>query len=288
MDELGARLKSDPQSQAGRLLAEASTLVDWTPAERQRFIARLRSADRRGRPRLSLLAWSAAAFAAGLLIAVLVPFPRGSPDGWKRVEGLEVGDIEVDPFSVVRIPSEATQPNMERQVYLDSGRLRARVDPQPPSRPFAVITPQLRVIVVGTRFSVSVEPDSTEVAVEEGIVRVEGRSGRSLLLRAGERAESDDARLKCQDKPSAPMVSRANPPSAEPAPAKETVPVAGARQPFESCLAAEGSARRRCLLTHVSDDGLSGQNSTYLLGQLEAEAGDREKAIEYWSMYLRR
>jgi TolA-binding protein len=38
----------------------------------------------------------------------------------------------------------------------------------------------------------------------------------------------------------------------------------------------------------VSDDGLSGQNSTYLLGQLEAEAGDREKAIEYWSMYLRR
>lgn len=288
MDELRKRLKSDPHSQAGRLLAEASRVVEWSPTERQRFISGLSSAARGGRPRPSLVAWSVGAFATGLLIALLLPFTKSAPEGWQRVEGLAVGEVEVDPFAAVRVPPNAAQPFGERQMFLDSGQLRARVDPQPANRPFVVITPQLRVIVVGTRFFVGVEPASSEVAVEEGIVRVEARSGRSLLLKAGERATSDDARLMSQDDSIAPIASSANSATQAPARTQITGPVAEAIQPFESCLAAEGSARRRCLMAHVGDDGLSGQNAMYLLGQLEAQAGNHEKAIEYWSMYTRR
>ena len=45
-----ARLKSDPHSQSGRLLAEASRVVEWSPTERQRFLSSLSSAARGGQP----------------------------------------------------------------------------------------------------------------------------------------------------------------------------------------------------------------------------------------------
>ncbi len=74
---------------------------------------------------------------------------------------------------------------------LDRGHLDSHVTKRAPGQTFEVVTPEATVAVVGTRFSVDrVVVDgvaTTQVAVEEGVVRVTPVHGAPVMLHAGER-----------------------------------------------------------------------------------------------------
>jgi len=74
------------------------------------------------------------------------------------------------------------------RLILQRGSLEATVSPRSPEHPFEVLTPQARIVVVGTRFSVAVTPGAeTIVRTLEGLVRVERSDGALLeLVAAGQ------------------------------------------------------------------------------------------------------
>jgi hypothetical protein len=59
-----------------------------------------------------------------------------------------------------------------KRLRLDAGALSADVAKQTPGAPLVITTPQVDVVVLGTRFSVSCGAESTRVEVREGRVRV--------------------------------------------------------------------------------------------------------------------
>lgn len=75
---------------------------------------------------------------------------------------------------------------------LDAGSLEVNAAPHPPEAPLTIVTPQGRVEVVGTRFSVATRSGATTLLVSAGTVAFSGAavSGVSgvLSVRAGERA----------------------------------------------------------------------------------------------------
>jgi hypothetical protein len=148
------------------------------------------------------------------------------------------------------------------RIRLERGRMLAHVAPRAPDEPFAIATPHLDVVVVGTRFSVTVEGAVTTVAVEHGRVRVE-RAGHSVLLDAGQTLRSDDPRL---------------------APAPTLAP------PSEPACSTSGdqSQRRECLARAARGDGLRAQNALLALGLLERQLGDHAAALGRFREHERR
>lgn len=72
------------------------------------------------------------------------------------------------------------------RLRLDRGQLGLSVEPQ--ARPFTLVTPHARVMVLGTRFSVEVGEGSTRVMVSEGRVRFIGNDGAEHIVTPGETA----------------------------------------------------------------------------------------------------
>jgi hypothetical protein len=123
-----------------------------------------------------------------------------------------------------------------------------------------VVTPELSVAVVGTRFSVSTSQGISEVAVEEGKVRVE-KDQRIVFLTAGESIQSDDPRL--------------------------TDAQAGLAFPCQG--EPHVAARRACLVQESRGHGIAAENALLALGLLERnEGGNRRRALASFREYQRR
>lgn len=166
------------------------------------------------------------------------------------------GELELRADAQLTLPPrvDANQRGTYR-VRLEHGQLAAAVGPRGADEPLAVETPQLAVIVVGTRFSVEVSDDLTSVAVTEGRVRVE-RGARAVFLSAGEAIRSDDPRLA----------------DAAPAPCPGSL-----------------DDRRACLRRRADGQGLPAENALLALGLLERGPGaDRERALALFREYQRR
>ncbi len=86
-------------------------------------------------------------------------------------------------------PTTATLPIEQERLVLEHGAVVAQVAHQPTGRRFAIATPQAHVTVIGTRFTVRVSVDRTEVDVEHGRVSLATPSGeKPVEIGAGERA----------------------------------------------------------------------------------------------------
>lgn len=94
------------------------------------------------------------------------------------------GMVALRPSAQVRLQADASSP---QGVHLDlrNGVIACDLPHQP--RGFTVRTAHTRVAVVGTRFRVEVDPDASEVQVDDGRVRVATTTGEALLS-AGEHA----------------------------------------------------------------------------------------------------
>ncbi len=90
---------------------------------------------------------------------------------------------------------------------LESGTVACRVDKRNGRGDFIVEAGHFAVRVVGTRFAVSRNRGDFEVLVQEGAVRVESRSGKSWMLRAGD--------ALAQKKGGTPLVMKAPPTALE-------------------------------------------------------------------------
>jgi hypothetical protein len=170
------------------------------------------------------------------------------------------GELEIAATASVVLPSAAELgAHHPLRIRVELGRVLARVGPRAADEPFTIATPHLDVVVVGTRFSVAVDPAVTTVAVEHGRVRVE-KAGHSLLLDAGQTLRSDDARLMAAPSATSPS---------EPA-----------------CAAADDPpGRRECLARAAAGNGLSAQNALLSLGLLERELGNRSAALARFREY---
>jgi hypothetical protein len=171
------------------------------------------------------------------------------------------GDLRLWPNARVTLPPGAdANHHGAYRVLLEDGRLAATVGPRGPDEPLTVVTPELSVAVVGTRFSVSTSQGISEVAVEEGKVRVE-KGQRLVFLTAGDSIRSDDPRLTdahaglafpCQDEP-------------------------------------DVAARRACLVQESQGPGIAAENALLALGLLERdEGGNRRAALASLREYQRR
>jgi len=146
------------------------------------------------------------------------------------------------------------------RVLLEGGRLAATVGPRGADEPLTVVTPELSVAVVGTRFSVSTSQGISEVVVEEGKVRVE-RGQRRVFLTTGDSIRSDDPRLMD----------------------------AQAVLPFPCQGEPSVAARRACLMQKSRSSGIAAENALLALGLLERnEGGNRPRALASFREYQRR
>lgn len=75
------------------------------------------------------------------------------------------------------LPAQASTPHW----HLAQGRVRCQVAAQESASPFQLATPHGAVTVLGTRFTVTVEQDSSLVAVQEGRVRLSDTAGDRIL-----------------------------------------------------------------------------------------------------------
>jgi hypothetical protein len=151
------------------------------------------------------------------------------------------------------------------RVALQRGTLRASVAARAAHEPLSIVTPQLLVTVVGTRFSVQVDADLTTVSVEHGLVRVE-RAGNSVLVAGGESVRSDDVRFL---RPARPQPRRSGP---------------------EHCsVPAKHPADRACLARQAQGRGLAAENALLALALLERDLlDDSSAALARLRQYERR
>lgn len=89
--------------------------------------------------------------------------------------------LEVAPHSALWVNA-----GQEVTVMLEKGEVECTVPPRPNDQPFVVQAGDVRVEVVGTRFSVGYEEGSVSVEVSEGVVQV-FHDGEQARVEAGER-----------------------------------------------------------------------------------------------------
>lgn len=90
--------------------------------------------------------------------------------------------LELEPRTEARLWDE----DGAKRIQLNAGSITADVAPQPSGRPLVLITPHLRVEVVGTRFSLEVDEQGTRIEMEHGRVKLRRpEDGKSVELTAG-------------------------------------------------------------------------------------------------------
>lgn len=155
--------------------------------------------------------------------------------------------------------------NQAGKVELTAGSVRCEVPKLPPGREFQVVTPEARVVVIGTVFAVSVRSiegrSETTVAVEKGTVAVHHRTGKTLV-HAHESWSSADVQA---------------PPEPQPEPVTSARPKAGRAAPGAE-KAPEGTP-----------SGTLAEETRLLRTALRAErAGERERAQQLFGELLQR
>ncbi len=97
------------------------------------------------------------------------------PDGYAKLQSEDGSTVEVFPSA--RVTFRADYPSWSDYVQVFMGRIRVMIDHHLGANPHRVSTPTAVISVRGTIFDVTNldQEDTTEVAVEEGEVRVDHR-----------------------------------------------------------------------------------------------------------------
>lgn len=173
---------------------------------------------------------------------------------------------------------------------------RGRVDIEVPKRPdpiaFSVETPDARVVVHGTRFSVEVDPlkknGATRVAVSRGIVSVHAR-GQEFRLGAGQswpdpEAPAASSPLERAAGEPGPEATRAADLAAEPK-HEEPAPKASPARPRAKARAAKAV---RAAAAKLSAARLAEENALFAAAMGKKKAGDANAALQDLERFLQR
>ncbi len=171
---------SDPRW--SRIERDVFAKLDETPLPQP--VLRLGGERRRG------LAWTLVFAAAAFAVALFHPWTGARSNERLRLETTDsasqftVGEssLTVAPLSLVMVGGDDEH---GINVVLDRGRVTCEVAPRNGRPPFVVDAGDVRVRVVGTRFTVARDPTGTWVDVERGVVEVMSR-GVVTMVREGQ------------------------------------------------------------------------------------------------------
>lgn len=109
---------------------------------------------------------------------------------WRNLRLDDGSLLALNTDTAVDIRFDATQ----RRIVLRRGEiyLQSHADPKTPARPLLVQTPQGIAQALGTRYSVRLREDSTQVAVYDGAVRVQTLQGDTQVVPAGQATQFSD------------------------------------------------------------------------------------------------
>jgi TolA-binding protein len=289
--------RAEPESKdpgVAAALERARSLRPWPPARRDAFLDHLfaRQVPRRVVPWLVALT-GAVALVIGVAVFRRPAQPMDLAPGWSRLEWSGIGHVDIDGSGHLRRGTIQDGAEASHWAFLSDGTVRADIEHQESAHPFVVVTPHLRVVVVGTQFTVETTPELTWVSVERGRVRVEART-RSVMVGPGERISSEDPRLR-DETPAAVEIDPADAPTLAPTPSgpplrhsTSRAPVVATTAPATCGLELRGAERRHCLEGLSEGQGLPAQNALFQLGLLDREAGQRDQATADWANLVRR
>jgi len=181
-------------------------------------------------------------------------------------------------------------------VSLERGHVDFGVPPREGRPPFVVQAGDVRVEVVGTRFSVSREGDQVTVEVREGVVRVT-RGAEATRVAAGERWPADEAQPAPPPEPARAEERLAEAEVDERAATPEQVEAGPtrrgdhARALFERAQAAEADDPDRSAALYrraTRRGGAWAANALYAWARLEVERGHEERGRRLLRRYLDR
>jgi ferric-dicitrate binding protein FerR (iron transport regulator) len=285
-DEVWRKLAHRRPSKDGKILLPAFALAGWGLAAATAVALVVREPSRVSKPGVTTGAVVAAASATDVSV------PDGTAD-WEPVSLGSEGNLRVKPGSRLEItagsavatasadatpkdPNTTAATSGARRILLRDGELCAQITHRdvPKQGPLVVEAPQMKVVVIGTKFCFETNPRTARVRVTEGRVRVETPQGTSAFVAAGEEIRSDDERLR--GVPHGALI-----------PATLDVPAAPAPE-VEGCAGLGGVDRASCF-RHVADGkGLAAQNALYGLGLLARQQHDGPAALRYWHDYQKR
>ncbi len=212
--------------------------------------------------------------------AIDEPEPGQDENGQVSISGVGLLDLDgVEGFSFVELEKE-------RRLTLDRGTLRAQIAPQDSERPVTIVTPELRVVVLGTRLDVHARTGTTHVDLLEGTIRLE-RGARSATLLAGEWFDSYDVRLAPLEEeiPVLRAVERLAPTlkAWRPRPGK---PPVSASAKFRACEQLDTPRLRIDCLTPISlGTNITAQSALYSIALQHKQIGERSDALDATSSF---
>jgi transmembrane sensor len=285
---------------AVRAMAEREAA--WDPLRERRVLARVEAElDRRGAQRgarrwlpaamvavaailVAVLAWPRSEVASGQAIlgglaSAIEPLPTIEAGSLPAIPTMPAGAIALGDGSIATLHDGAriglrVQTTEEIRIEQSLGRVHYEVRPGLP-RTFVVEADDVRVVVVGTAFWVTREPDSVRVTVEHGRVRVQ-RDGDETDVVIAELGAGDELRVGTAPAPT-PAVRPARPvaklrakPVVEGPSVDELLAQADAAR-ARSELAAAATALREVVEHHGDDPRAYG--SAFQLGKVERSRG---------------
>ncbi len=256
----------------------------------QRAIERERSAKRAPWPRY--LAVACAGIACAVSLSLLLARQLESPLPIVAEQAAEqsapalpagaiagLGLFETEPGSAISV----TELPHERRIIFGGSRLRAQVEPQSLDRPVVVVTPHLRLVVLGTRFDLYVDGTESRVDLIEGRVRVERGQG-AVLLGGGESLSSSDGRF--EPPPAVQLVGiPTNQGAVAPRAMTKSEPVGAQRRPtpgarLKACERRDLPRERiECLEPIARGTGMAAESALYTIGSLHLALGERGASL---------
>jgi hypothetical protein len=207
--------------------------------------------------------------------------------GWARLRTKQGLSLDLAAATAVDL-ADLGGVKGERRVFLARGELRIEVPKLPAGEQFVVLTPDARVVVHGTAFTVRIvpgTPSSTCVRVQHGKVSLH-RAGKQVVLNGGDSVGCDQPRAVEQPR----AVSQAEPAPAErehrvrrSGPERAAARKPDAPPPVSGTLAQETELLQAALAAERRKDYAAARRSLRVLINRYPESplvGDAEQALE--------
>jgi hypothetical protein len=207
--------------------------------------------------------------------------------GWARLRTKQGLSLGLSAATAVDLADLAGAKG-ERRVFLARGELSCEVPKLPSGERFVVLTPDARVVVHGTAFSVRIvpgTPSSTCVRVQHGTVSLH-RAGKQIVLNGGDSAGCEPPRAVEQPRAAA----QVEPMEAEPArrvrrsdPARTEPKKPDSPEVASSTLAKETELLKAALAAERRKDYVAARRNLRVLISRYPESplvGDAEQALE--------
>jgi transmembrane sensor len=249
------------------------------------------------------LATASVAVAATIAVVMLWKRPAGppvtgpqSPMEWKAPDGgtFTYGDAVMVAGKDTKVLA-STAPDGTITLDLDRGSVDCDVEPRPGRAPFRVVAGDVRVEVIGTRFTVSRKASGVRVDVTRGKVKVRDQNGEYLVAAGETWPASLAAGSDIPDDAGTPEESELEMPEMPVGSHKAAKRTATPRDPSEAAykqamvlMTSDIPAAERAFQTLAKGNNRAARGALVWLSDIESDRGHTDAAIGYLDEHDRR